>query len=345
MTLFNNELPFHYPQQMQYLYENDMRIDHDLLREILALPQDELLDDLELVLQDAQDRYREIRTICDPLEGDEFLKIATFSFHALMLLGEINCDRSLDLALNFLKYRDAEKSSNNDFIEFYLADCITEDLWVVYYHLGIGREQKLCDFFFEKNIDEFTKCPVSTALQQIALYHAEKTKEIQGYYEDILRRFTEPEFYEDESYDDVCEIVSIIVSDYVDTLPDPISPYVKELYDLNLINRFRNGTYEELIEIAIKYKKYHIKKVIDIFTFYSQAVSTWYCYNKNNRERLNTDYAFSSDLFKQQEQEEEQPQQERQQPYIVPKTVGRNDPCPCGSGKKYKKCCLGKENN
>jgi hypothetical protein len=24
--------------------------------------------------------------------------------------------------------------------------------------------------------------------------------------------------------------------------------------------------------------------------------------------------------------------------------IGRNDPCPCGSGKKYKKCCLGKEN-
>ena len=24
---------------------------------------------------------------------------------------------------------------------------------------------------------------------------------------------------------------------------------------------------------------------------------------------------------------------------IVGKKVGRNDPCPCGSGKKYKKCC------
>ncbi|MBI1993744.1 MAG: SEC-C domain-containing protein [Deltaproteobacteria bacterium] len=22
--------------------------------------------------------------------------------------------------------------------------------------------------------------------------------------------------------------------------------------------------------------------------------------------------------------------------------TGRNDPCPCGSGKKYKRCCLGK---
>jgi hypothetical protein len=23
-------------------------------------------------------------------------------------------------------------------------------------------------------------------------------------------------------------------------------------------------------------------------------------------------------------------------------TVSRNDPCPCGSGQKYKRCCLGK---
>ena len=28
-------------------------------------------------------------------------------------------------------------------------------------------------------------------------------------------------------------------------------------------------------------------------------------------------------------------------PYLNPlRDVGRNDPCPCGSGKKYKKCCL-----
>ena len=24
---------------------------------------------------------------------------------------------------------------------------------------------------------------------------------------------------------------------------------------------------------------------------------------------------------------------------VKPKKIGRNDPCPCGSGKKYKKCC------
>ena len=31
---------------------------------------------------------------------------------------------------------------------------------------------------------------------------------------------------------------------------------------------------------------------------------------------------------------------QRPQPVRAPEKVGRNDPCPCGSGLKYKKCCL-----
>ncbi|MDY3365198.1 MAG: SEC-C metal-binding domain-containing protein [Prevotella sp.] len=27
------------------------------------------------------------------------------------------------------------------------------------------------------------------------------------------------------------------------------------------------------------------------------------------------------------------------EPYITAEKIGRNEPCPCGSGKKYKKCC------
>ena len=42
--------------------------------------------------------------------------------------------------------------------------------------------------------------------------------------------------------------------------------------------------------------------------------------------------------------EEDFPSDEPGVPYIRPaEKIGRNDPCPCGSGKKYKKCCLPKE--
>ncbi|MCW3100962.1 MAG: yecA, partial [Chthonomonadaceae bacterium] len=36
--------------------------------------------------------------------------------------------------------------------------------------------------------------------------------------------------------------------------------------------------------------------------------------------------------------DDEEPR-EVQTPFIAEAKVGRNDPCPCGSGKKYKKCC------
>lgn len=29
-----------------------------------------------------------------------------------------------------------------------------------------------------------------------------------------------------------------------------------------------------------------------------------------------------------------------QRPFVSAPKIGRNDPCPCLSGKKYKKCCM-----
>ena len=33
----------------------------------------------------------------------------------------------------------------------------------------------------------------------------------------------------------------------------------------------------------------------------------------------------------------------KRQPVVKKIKIGRNDPCPCGSGKKYKNCCLDKD--
>lgn len=37
-------------------------------------------------------------------------------------------------------------------------------------------------------------------------------------------------------------------------------------------------------------------------------------------------------------QQPQQPRQPKVQPVRVERKIGRNDPCPCGSGKKYKNC-------
>jgi hypothetical protein len=64
-----------------------------------------------------------------------------------------------------------------------------------------------------------------------------------------------------------------------------------------------------------------------------EELSTWYCFSdayKVDRER---DRLLA--------EEEKLDWLLRSEPYTNPfKDVGRNDPCPCGSGKKFKKCCL-----
>ena len=47
------------------------------------------------------------------------------------------------------------------------------------------------------------------------------------------------------------------------------------------------------------------------------------------------------DALQDSHEDEDYPDLDFQEPYARPEPkVGRNDPCPCGSGKKYKKCCL-----
>jgi hypothetical protein len=63
----------------------------------------------------------------------------------------------------------------------------------------------------------------------------------------------------------------------------------------------------------------------------------------NTIDELSGWYAFSDDyLAKQKEwREEEELEFGLAEPYRNPfRGVGRNDPCPCGSGRKFKNCCL-----
>jgi len=40
------------------------------------------------------------------------------------------------------------------------------------------------------------------------------------------------------------------------------------------------------------------------------------------------------------EENEEEEEEDKEKEQVKPRKIGRNEPCPCGSGKKYKKCCL-----
>ena len=73
-------------------------------------------------------------------------------------------------------------------------------------------------------------------------------------------------------------------------------------------------------------------KEYSLFGNIIDELSTWYCF---------------TDKFKEDQERRKRRAEDPEfdflqpQPYINQfRNVGRNDPCPCGSGKKFKKCCL-----
>jgi len=60
-----------------------------------------------------------------------------------------------------------------------------------------------------------------------------------------------------------------------------------------------------------------------------EELSGWYCFSEKYRE--------DQERWRRQAKAERARSQRLENPF---KGVGRNDPCPCGSGKKFKKCCL-----
>jgi uncharacterized protein YecA (UPF0149 family) len=52
-------------------------------------------------------------------------------------------------------------------------------------------------------------------------------------------------------------------------------------------------------------------------------------------------FNFSNEYYEELELEVKELRKRRiNQTLEIQKNIGRNDTCPCGSGKKYKKCCL-----
>ncbi len=61
--------------------------------------------------------------------------------------------------------------------------------------------------------------------------------------------------------------------------------------------------------------------------------------NRNMRESRSSDGATDTQRAMDQAARQQTGERPKPQPVHVEKKVGRNDPCPCGSGKKYKNCC------
>ncbi len=114
-------------------------------------------------------------------------------------------------------------------------------------------------------------------------------------------------------------------------------PEIKQLTDLGIVALFITGSYKDMerdiVKPVIAKTANFFEK--DIFEKYKELE-----YYETQSEDPIPDANLFNDLYHREMQNRHFPIQIPVAPVNKPK-VGRNDSCPCGSGKKYKKCCMG----
>jgi len=102
---------------------------------------------------------------------------------------------------------------------------------------------------------------------------------------------------------------------------DPLTEYKQESYRL----------FEQLVERI----KFDATKILYNIQFNFEAPEEEMEELERMRDELEIDESEITDNLRQAEEESKS----THQPYIADKKPKRNEPCPCGSGKKYKHCC------
>ena len=214
------------------------------------------------------------------------------------------------------------------------------------FHIGKHSLEQLKAFVLEPGNYTFARTVVTTAAEQIALHHPERRDEIVKWYGSIFEAFLAMEG-NDPSIDE--DVISSMIINTLSFKGEELLPAIKKLYDRGLVFDGVCGTYASIVEDMgkdpLSWRRHTVFS--NIFERYEDAVTTWHYYlmkyDKDYRKKHESPKtkakgsgpSISSISDYGQFQGLEKPGTFERKG----EKIGRNDPCPCGSGKKYKKCC------
>jgi len=303
-------------EEVEWLYSNGLYIGEEELNKIHSLPKETLIKDLELVLQDSIDRFGYFNNLEEENDWDE--EKMNFVVHAIYLLGEIESTDSLDAIFNML-------SQSDEYFELYLGDFLTSMLWEPIYKIANNNLEACKQFMFKAGINTYARTTFLDLVKQLALHHPERSDEAIQWYKDVIQFFLNSKF-EDNVIDS--DVIALLICNVIDIKGKELLPKVEELFEKGVVSKGICGDWKEVSEAFNRPNKYDKRKeILPIAERYEQVTSMWAGYNEEE----------SSSRFDDADYLEPPVMPVRAEPKI-----GRNDQCPCGSGKKYKKCCLNK---
>lgn len=351
----NLEAPVLTNPSLEILYQTKTKaLKEAQQKEIITLPREALIKDLTQIIIDAMSRWSHYEMTDFEEETHDFLT------HALYFLGALKAESSLQVVLDLFRM-------GHDFIDFWFADWIDGIIRPVLYDIGATQFSELKAFVLEENIGGFHKLHASWVVSQVGLHQPEKRPVAIQWFKEVLTHFlSQPT---NKKLIDT-NFLSWVNTQLIDLRAVDLLPIIKEIWNKGWIQEDIIGDIKK-IEKELKQAPHPSSKdplPENIHEYYSEnylqrKVKNPYLEDfddilaKTNTkaEKLVTKFwseaMFKGHLHKQTTLPNDDFYYDDEEDYYIKPTetvkrlepkVGRNAPCPCGSGKKYKKCCLRK---
>ena len=238
-------------------------------------------------------------------------------FYALFLLAEFQDRESFPLIMEFA-------SLPRETLDLLIGDLITEGLNDILYNTYNGDIQLLKQGIYNVDADDFARTAMLYVLGQLYLDQSLGKQE----WQDFLRGIV---YGKEEIGDYIYTALASIICDYhfVEMLPE-----IRQLYQDNRVDTYAIGEYDECVDWMFDYRCNRESRCTSPINA-AEKLKNWYMFEDSDNH--NWDKQKEKEFLKKLAELE---RKERQENVCI--KIGRNDPCPCGSGKKYKKCCLNK---
>ena len=241
-------------------------------------------------------------------------------FYALFLLAEFQDRESFPLIMEFA-------SLPREILDSLIGDLITEGLNDILYNTYNGDIQLLKQGIYNVDADDFARSAMLDVLRQLYLDQSWGKQE----WQDFLRGIV----YEKKTIGDY--IYTAIASTICDCHFWEMLPEIRQLYRDERVDLYAIGEYDESVDWMFTYRDY-TERLCKSPINAAENLKHWYMFEDSHNQ----------DYDKQKREEflkrlAELERKERRENVRI--KIGRNDPCPCGSGKKYKQCCLNKPRN
>jgi len=218
-----------------------------------------------------------------------------------------------------------------------LGDVITGDLSKLLASVCDGDTELIKQLIEDDSIeDEYVRGDAIRALVVLVANGIKSRNEIMEYFKILYRGKLKREY---------SQVWNALVHASCDLYPLEVIEDIRQAYKEDLVDPFYIGI--EDVEEYLKKKQQDVCNKLKADGEYSliddiiKEISWWAAFNEHKEDFTEKDTNNLTRLLLRSENSSEVKIQKKVsvQPIVNDVKIGRNEPCPCGSGKKYKKCC------